>query len=93
MGASVIESLEKERLSGIEDFIATLVSRRYLWPEMYLEQLMKVISVIGKHGRAVIAGRGANFHPSPERKSQHPGCGAHGPLRSKHFQAAEHFRR
>ena len=61
IGGSVIESIEKERLSGIEDFIATLVSRRYLWPEVYLEQLMKVISVIGKHGMAVIAGRGANF--------------------------------
>ena len=66
IGASVIESIEKERLSGIEDFIATLVSRRYLWPEMYLEQLMKVISVIGKHGMAVIAGSGRQFYPSPE---------------------------
>jgi cytidylate kinase len=70
IGASVIESLEKERLSGIEDFIATLVSRRYLWPEKYLEQLMKVISVIGKHGKAVISGRGANFIlPPGERLS------------------------
>ena len=70
IGVSVIESIEKERLSGIEDFIATLVSRRYLWPEIYLEQLMKVISVIGKHGMAVIAGRGANFIlPSNERLS------------------------
>ena len=70
IGASVIESLEKERLSGIEDFIATLVSRRYLWPEKYLEQLMKVISVIGKHGNAVISGRGANFIlPPGERLS------------------------
>jgi cytidylate kinase len=68
IGASVIESLEKERLSGIEDFIATLVSRRYLWPEKYLEQLMKVISVIGKHGRAVIAGRGANFILPPNER-------------------------
>jgi cytidylate kinase len=61
IGASVIETIEKERFSGIEDFIATLVSRRYLWPELYLQQLMKIISVIGKHGMAVIAGRGANF--------------------------------
>ncbi len=68
IGASVIESIEKERLSGIEDFIATLVSRRYLWPEKYLEQLMKVISVIGKHGRAVIAGRGANFILPPSER-------------------------
>ncbi len=70
ISASVIDSIEKEGLSGIEDFIATLVSRRYLWPEMYLEQLMKVISVIGKHGKAVIAGRGANFIlPQNERLS------------------------
>jgi cytidylate kinase len=68
IGASVIESIEKERLSGIEDFIATLVSRRYLWPEIYLEQLMKVISVIGKHGMAVIAGRGANFILPPNER-------------------------
>lgn len=61
ISASVIETIEKERLSRIEDFIATLVSRQYLWPERYLEQLMKVVSVIGKHGRAVIVGRGANF--------------------------------
>ena len=68
IGVSVIESIEKERLSGIEDFIATLVSKRYLWPEMYLEQLMKVISVIGKHGMAVIAGRGANFILPPNER-------------------------
>jgi cytidylate kinase len=68
IGVSVIESIEKERLSGIEDFIATLVSRRYLWPEKYLEQLMKVISVIGKHGMAVIAGRGANFILPPNER-------------------------
>ena len=68
IGVSVIESIEKERLSGIEDFIATLVSRRYLWPEMYLKQLMKVISVIGKHGMAVIAGRGANFILPPNER-------------------------
>jgi cytidylate kinase len=68
IGVSVIESIEKERLSGIEDFIATLVSRRYLWPEMYLEQLMKVVSVIGKHGMAVIAGRGANFILPPDER-------------------------
>jgi cytidylate kinase len=68
IGSSVIESIEKERLSGIEDFIATLVSRRYLWPEVYLQQLMKIIGVIGKHGKAVIAGRGANFILPPKER-------------------------
>ena len=68
IGASVNESIEKERLSWIEDFIATLVSRRYLGSEVYLEQLMKVISAIGKHGMAVIVGRGANFILPPSEK-------------------------
>jgi cytidylate kinase len=58
---TVVETMEKERLSGIEDFIASLVDDRYLHPDVYLEHLMKVVSVIGKHGRAIIVGRGANF--------------------------------
>ncbi len=58
---TVINSMEKTRLSGIEDFLSSLVNDRYLWPGLYLEHLMKVIGVIGKHGRAVIVGRGANF--------------------------------
>ena len=61
MSTAVIETLEKERLSGIEDFISSLVRDQYLHPDLYLEHLMKVVSTIGKHGRAVIVGRGANF--------------------------------
>ncbi len=45
----------------IEDWIASLVHDRHLWPDQYLKQLMKVIATIGEHGRAVIVGRGANF--------------------------------
>lgn len=59
--ATIISTMEKKRLSGIEDFLASLVNDRYLWPGLYLEHLMKIIGVIGKHGRAVIVGRGANF--------------------------------
>ena len=57
----VIETLEKERLSGVQDFIASLINDRYLWPGLYLEHLMKIVGVIGKHGRSVIVGRGVNF--------------------------------
>lgn len=65
---SVIESLEKERMSGIEDFISSLVKDHYIWPGIYLEHLLKVVSTIGKHGRAVIVGRGANFILPPEER-------------------------
>jgi len=57
----VFLSIEKERLSGIKDFIASLIDDRYLYPGIYLEHLMNVVGVIAKHGHAVIVGRGANF--------------------------------
>ena len=61
ISTTVIESLEKERLSGVQDFIASVIKDQYLHPSIYLDHLMKVVGTIGKHGRAVIVGRGANF--------------------------------
>ena len=67
ISASVVETLEKTRLSGIEDFISSLVNRYYLYPGLYLEHLLKVVCTIAEHGRAVIVGRGANFILPPEK--------------------------
>jgi cytidylate kinase len=64
----VIETLEKERLSGVEDFLASLIQKHYLHPDFYMEHLMKVVATIGKHGRAVIVGRGANFILPPDER-------------------------
>jgi cytidylate kinase len=58
---AVVDSLEKERMSGVQDFIASVIKDQYIHPSIYLEHLMKVVGIIGKHGRAVIVGRGANF--------------------------------
>lgn len=70
ISSQVIETLENKRLSGINDFISSLIDDKYLWPGLYLEHLMKIVHVIGKHGRAVIVGRGANFIlPEQERFS------------------------
>ena len=66
--SSVIDTIEKERLSGIEDFIASLIKDHYLYPGIYLEHLLKVVGTIGKHGRAVIVGRGANFILPPDER-------------------------
>ena len=68
ISASVIETLEKERLSGVEDFISSLVNKQYLYPGLYLEHLMKVVCTIAEHGRAVIVGRGANFILDPKKR-------------------------
>jgi cytidylate kinase len=61
ISTTVIDSLEKERLSGVQDFIASVIKDQYLHPSIYLDHLMRVVGTIGKHGRAVIVGRGANF--------------------------------
>jgi cytidylate kinase len=66
----VIETMEKDRLSGIKDFISSLVNDRYLWPGVYLDHLMKVVAAIASHGNAIIVGRGANFLiPAEDRLS------------------------
>lgn len=61
ISTTLVESLEKERLSGMQDFIASVIKDQYIHPSIYLDHLMKIIGTIGKHGRAVIVGRGANF--------------------------------
>lgn len=61
ISTAIVESLEKERLSGVQDFIASIVKDQYIHPSIYLDHLMTVVGTIGKHGRAVIVGRGANF--------------------------------
>lgn len=68
ISATVLDSLEKERLSGIQDFISSLINDNYLYPGLYLEHLMEVVNAIGSHGRAVIVGRGANFILPPESR-------------------------
>jgi cytidylate kinase len=61
MSEAVIESVEKERRLGIDDFVASIIKRHYLHPDTYLNHLMRVVCAIADYGRAVIVGRGANF--------------------------------
>jgi cytidylate kinase len=66
VNTQLLKTLDEKGLSILEDWISSLVLDRYVWPDQYLKQLMKVIGTIGKHGRAVIVGRGANFILPPE---------------------------
>jgi cytidylate kinase len=59
--STVVNTLEKARLSGIKDFVSSLMEDQYIHPDTYLKHLLVVVSTIAKHGRAVIVGRGANF--------------------------------
>ena len=56
-----METLDERGLNMLDNWIAALVDERYLWPDQYMQHLMKVIGTIGKHGKSVIVGRGANF--------------------------------
>jgi hypothetical protein len=78
----VVESLDEKGLSMLEDWISAVVHRRHLWPDEYLQHLLKVVSTIGEHGRAVLVGRGANFILPKRGNSQaqiHRAAGVQGP--------------
>ena len=64
----MLANLDERGLSVLEDWIASLVNSRHLWPDEYLHHLMHVIGTIGKLGQAVVVGRGANFILPPERR-------------------------
>ncbi len=64
----LLATLDERGLSILEDWISSLVHDRHLWPDQYLQHLMNVIGTLGKHGRAVVVGRGANFVLPPEQR-------------------------
>jgi len=68
VSSKVIEKLEKDRLSGIQDLISQIMDTRYLHTEVYQEHLEKIVRTIGRRGYGVIVGRGANFILPPEER-------------------------
>ncbi len=64
----VIQSLDEKGLSMIEDWVSAAISERHLWPDEVSRVLMRVIGTIGRHGKALIVGRGANFVLPPENR-------------------------
>lgn len=56
----VVASLDEKDIKRRDDWLTALFESRHLWPDHYLRHLMKVISTVGRHGNAVILGRGAN---------------------------------
>lgn len=64
----VIRTLDEKGVSMIEDWVSAAVSDRHLWPDEMSKVLMRVIGTIGKHGKAIIVGRGANFVLPPENR-------------------------
>jgi cytidylate kinase len=61
MRTLAVESLDEKGISAINDIISSVVEKHHLWGYEYMQNLVKVVAAIGKHGNAVILGRGANF--------------------------------
>jgi len=57
----VVSRIDEKISSAIEDMIAAAVEKNHLWRDEYFQHLVRVISVIEKHGPAIILGRGAHF--------------------------------
>jgi cytidylate kinase len=68
VSSRLLATLDEKGLSVLEDWMAYLVDFRHMWPDQYMKHLMKVIGAIGRHGGAVLIGRGANFILPPERR-------------------------
>lgn len=66
MSTKVIESLDEKEVSARDNWLESLFETRHLWPDIYLFHLTKVISTIGKHGNAIVVGRGAHYILPPE---------------------------
>ena len=57
----LLETLDEKGMSIVEDLVAHIVHEHHLWPDEYSKVLLRVLNTIGRHGNAVILGRGANF--------------------------------
>ena len=55
-------------MNVLEEWISSLVNERHLWPDEYLKHLIKLVGIIGRHGSAVLVGRGSNFMLPPEQR-------------------------
>jgi cytidylate kinase len=62
----VIESLDEKSVTAMESWIKSIFSSGRPSPGEYLGHLSRVMATIGKHGNAIIVGRGANYILPPE---------------------------
>ena len=61
-----LDNIEQNRPSGVQDFITSLMDKHYVYTGDYVSFLKQQVEIIGKLGRGVIVGRGANFILPPK---------------------------
>ena len=57
---ALLETLDEKAMNIVDDIVSALVHEHHLWPDEYSKLLLKIMNTIGKHGNAVILGRGGN---------------------------------
>ncbi len=57
----LVRSIDEKRIPLVDELIAEIFGRRFLNLSGYYKHLVKVLSLIGQRGHAIILGRGANF--------------------------------
>jgi hypothetical protein len=62
----LVESLDERVQDSISEWMANLIRRGVFAPTDYLRNLSKVVLTLGRHGKGVIIGRGANFLLDPQ---------------------------
>lgn len=62
----LMETLDENAITFLDDWISTLVNEKHLWPDQYLRHLLRVVGAIARHGGCVIVGRGASFILPPK---------------------------
>ncbi|MCX7982997.1 MAG: cytidylate kinase-like family protein [Syntrophales bacterium] len=62
MSEKVVSMLDEKKISMLDSWIQSFFTARHLWPDVYLQHLIKVIRAgAGEFGNAIIMGRGAQF--------------------------------
>ncbi|WDP90793.1 MAG: cytidylate kinase-like family protein [Desulfobacter sp.] len=58
---NLLETLDEKAMNVVDDIVSNFVNEHHLWPDEYSKLLLKILNTVGRHGNAVILGRGANF--------------------------------
>ena len=68
MSEKVVKTLDEKHVTMLDSWITSFFTSRHLWPDVYLQHLIKVIRAgAGEHGNAIILGRGAQFILPPDK--------------------------
>lgn len=57
----LVKSIDEKKLPFAEELIGEIFGRRFMNMSSYYRHLIKVLTLIGQRGHAIILGRGANF--------------------------------